>query len=75
MVLAQQPLSGVAVTRAAREGVELARCPLNERLAPHRRGDGEWLLDELALSWAGGPTMAERHPLVMEHLREPVVLP
>jgi hypothetical protein len=61
------------VTRAAREGVALERCPLVAVVAPHRRGEVR-LSDELAVSWAGGPTLAERHPRVMAHLREAVRL-
>lgn len=61
------------MTRAAREGVALERCPLTAVVAPHQRGEDR-LSDELAMSWAGGPTLAERHPRVMAHLREAVRL-
>ena len=61
------------MTRAAREGIALERCPLTAAVAQHRRGE-ERLSDELALSWAGGPTLVERHQRVMAHLREAVRL-
>lgn len=44
------------------------RDPLDAALAPHRRGDGDRLLDALALAWAGGPTLAQRHAVVRAHL-------
>lgn len=44
------------------------RNPLDAALAPHTRGDGDRLLDALALAWAGGPTLAQRHPVVRAHL-------
>jgi hypothetical protein len=37
------------MTRAAREGVALERCPLTAAVAPHQRGE-ERLSDELAAS-------------------------
>ena len=58
------------MTRAAREGVRLPRCPLTSVLAPHERGTGERQSDELAAAYTGGPTIRERHERVMEHLRE-----